>query len=58
LEVNVGSVALSGIYLVQVVPPNPGKSQIPLRYLHRTSFEPAANRLRSRQRNGVWPRTC
>jgi len=24
----------------------------------RTSSEPAPNRLRTRQRNGIWPRTC
>jgi len=33
-------------------------SQIPLRYLVRTSFEPASNQLRTRQRNGIWWRTC
>jgi len=33
------------------------RSQIPLRYLDRTSSEPAPNRLRTRQRNEIWPRT-
>jgi len=34
------------------------RSQIPLRYLVRTSFEPAPSQLRSSWRNGIWPRTC
>jgi len=30
------------------------KSQIPLRYLVRASFEPAPNQLRTNYRNGIW----